>query len=142
MNNTFLGLIVIICFYNCKMKSDNYIEKFIIPNNYKGKVMIKFNQLNGKDIELTADTVIFRIDKNGELNTKFRNFQIGSIQHNFYYESDLNKIIPYWFSGEAKSGIGVFNLAIGEENINNKMVNIEEFFVGDTNLYMKINFDN
>ncbi len=61
----------------------------LIPEGYTGTVEIWFNQANGEQIEYENDKRIYRIPKNGILNTQFSE-QYGSNYPKFYYVNELD----------------------------------------------------
>lgn len=144
MKITLIAIITLAVFSGnlCNMAKKNYTEIHVIPDNYKGRVLIIFNQKDGKDVDTTGDTIFFKIDETGILKTKFPKFQESSVVSHFFYKSEMKIPIPEWTPMEKesiKSGIGVFNGGTGEELINNKMEIIEEYYIGDSRLYLELN---
>lgn len=137
-----IAICLILCSNTCNTKEKHYKEFHIIPDNYKGRIVIIFNQIHGKDIDIKGDTLFFRIDSNGILKTKYPKFQESSKGNYFFYSSDLKNKIPEWdplTNEDQRNGIAIFCRGAGEELINGKMEIIEEYFIGDSSLYHKIN---
>lgn len=62
-------LIVITMSFSCSKRAEK--EKFLIPNGYRGRIVIFFNQSNGSAKEYIDKTRIYRIPLSGILLTQF-----------------------------------------------------------------------
>jgi len=57
---------------------------FLIPNSYRGEILIIFDQPEGKEEEYEGKSRIYRIPENGVLFTKFQ-YSAGVIDHEYYF---------------------------------------------------------
>lgn len=73
-------IFVTISFYNSFTTPVTYL----IPEHYKGNVMVVFNQKDGRDEEFEGRRRIYRIPSTGVLFTKFKDEQ-GFINEEYYY---------------------------------------------------------
>jgi hypothetical protein len=91
-NMNLLSLILI--FFNL-FSCHQGIEKeiYLIPSNFKGKVNVIFNQVNGEPVRYQDDVRIYEIPKDGILLTQFKE-QEGFIKREYYYTDEANNKKP------------------------------------------------
>ena len=120
-------------------------ETYIIPNSYKGEVVIFFDMDSGTSEEYEGNTRIYRIPSNGILKTKFK-FNKGSIPiewiYYFYEDSKTRKKIKLTYidisnlkgdSSKINNSIYAFSKRYGSglTNHNNQEVTYTSFLIGN-----------
>jgi hypothetical protein len=68
-------------------------ETYLIPNGYKGKVNIIFNQKNGEKPVYESGRRIYKIPLNGILLTQF-NDEHGLVNHKYFYVDSIGNKKP------------------------------------------------
>lgn len=110
MKNIFLILFSSIYFFaSCQTAEP---ETFIIPDGYKGKVMIVFEKPNGVTPKFERNRRIYEIPKSGILVTQFK-INEGFMNRQFYYIDSFNQRIPIKYfknekEAELTSEVGIF----------------------------------
>ncbi len=91
--NSFFALVLLI-FVSCDKKPEK--ERYLIPENYLGRVIIFYDQAGGKSIKYENGFRVYQVSKDGFLSTKFKtNFGFFSIKGGdleFAYVDTNNKI--------------------------------------------------
>ena len=90
-------------------------EIHILPEKFKGVVMIIHSQKDGENIKIDNDTIIYKIPQNGILKTK-NPLIAGLVQVRYYYEVISNKTeIKYVFDSNKIpfDTVCVFGLSTG-----------------------------
>ena len=83
-------LILILHLVACRRTAEP--EIFMIPENYKGVIVVVFNQASGEEIFYDGGRRVYSIPKNGILRTKFKKTIHGKInQQYFYVDQNGNK---------------------------------------------------
>src|SRR5690606_16084802 len=67
----FWGLLPFLVLYGLIEKDSASYDIFLIPDNYKGQVVIEYGVLDGAEKEFDGKWRIYRIPENGHLKTKF-----------------------------------------------------------------------
>jgi len=81
-------LLLLVTITSCAQEAENTIR--LIPEGYKGSVLIIFNQEDGLPKEYEGDKRVYRIPKNGILKTKFKP-NYGIQKHQFFYVNSNNE---------------------------------------------------
>ncbi len=107
---------------------------YLIPDNYKGTVMIIFNQKNGSPAQYKNDKRLYKIPANGILKTQFKE-NFGISKFHFYYGkfSVLKYMTPQdWKNYSGDTGkVVCWNLESGVmQDDKNQKINFEVFSVG------------
>ena len=113
-------------------------ETFIIPEGYKGKVMVVFNKKNGEMPELEKNRRVYKIPSSGVLVTQF-NINNGFMNRQFYYidsrgQSALLKNFKNEKEAEKSGEIGIFysgTAGIYGNSGDSLSVEYQEFIVSD-----------
>ncbi|MGX9987484.1 DUF6843 domain-containing protein [Soonwooa purpurea] len=122
---------------------------FLIPNGFRGKVVILYDQKNGTEKEYEGNFRVYKIPKNGILKTKFKvkgdSWDIGDAK---YYFVNGNKRIPIqqyclYCENEKIDTISVQSIP-GEggsfnQNANNLQTNYLSFYIDVPNKKFKPN---
>ena len=115
MNIVLIWSLVILTFMNgCTPEK----ELYIIPNNYKGKIVIIFNIKDGDPRTYENGYRIYRIPENGVLFTQFSSntgeSPIGDIQYRYVRGTDTIKIKEHLITGDTSSTLQqIFALTTG-----------------------------
>jgi hypothetical protein len=135
------ALIVLTMSFSCTRKAEK--EKFLIPKDYRGRVVVFFDQKKGFKKEYIDKARIYRIPANGILLTQFsENPGIQSVDKNeiafaFYDDSTKQeKNIPMKPLNADPKKVYVFNGSTGKINdypyyecIIDKQENVQNYFV-------------
>lgn len=75
-------------------------EIYLIPNDFRGRVVILFNQKNGISREYEGRNRVYKIPASGVLKTKFlsNTGEFGLDDTNFFFESDSSRVSIPMFS--------------------------------------------
>jgi hypothetical protein len=114
---------------------------FLIPDGYKGTVVVFFDIPNGKPIKFMGKSRVYEIDSNGVLLTQFKqNIDVKPSKNVKYYyfirKGNSNKELPYVdkdeFSKFTSEKIIVFakTMENGLSDKNHKQYNYLNFIVG------------
>ena len=87
MWNFFSILILSQAIFGCKQAEP---ETYLLPEGFKGKVNIIFNQENGAAPKYSNRRRVYEIPISGILLTKFRD-QYGLVDHKYYYVNSIGK---------------------------------------------------
>ena len=120
---------------------------FLIPQNYRGKVAIIYDQKNGENEEYEGKYRIYKIPENGILKTKFKVkgdvWNIGDAKYYFVYNNKRIPIKQYCLYCE-KNKIDSINIQMipGEggnfsNNSENKVTNYLTFYIDVPNKKFK-----
>lgn len=81
------NLILLITVTSCGQEAEDTIR--LIPDGYKGTVLIIFNQEDGEPKEYEDGKRLYRIPENGVLKTQFKP-NYGTQKHQFFYVDNNN----------------------------------------------------
>ncbi|MEO9258052.1 MAG: hypothetical protein ABI207_06695, partial [Crocinitomicaceae bacterium] len=74
--------IILFLISSCQTKS----EIHLLPKNFKGVVMIIYDQKDGEDVVTKDGSIIYKIPSSGILKTK-NTFQEGLVQTRYFYDT-------------------------------------------------------
>jgi len=86
----FLLVAIIQFFAGCKQ---NQSEIYLLPDGFKGKVNIVFNQIKGVPPKYEGGKRAYEIPNNGILLTQFKD-EYRIVKHEYFYVDSLNKRVP------------------------------------------------
>lgn len=90
---TAISLILFMLVLSSCVPERSETEMYLIPDNYKGKVNIIFNQVKGQEIMYERGKRVYKIPENGILLTKAKP-EYGFIQHEYYFVDSLDNRTP------------------------------------------------
>jgi hypothetical protein len=100
-------------------------EIHLLPRDFKGIVIIRFNSPNGKDKRYEDGVRVYKIPANGILDTKFKENEGLSNLPKYYY-LDGNKRTPM-----TKTKVYSLQFGVAASDINNKSVIFSTYIVSD-----------
>lgn len=124
-------------------------EIYLIPNNYRGKVNIIFNQLKGQKIMYEGDKRVYKVPKNGILLTQAKP-EYGFVKHEYYFIDSLGNRTPInvlFDNHKNTNEIGIYrDGTVGKYgNSNDQNLEFQEFYVTDKkslDKYFSIQYNN
>ncbi|RAJ95696.1 hypothetical protein LX87_03444 [Larkinella arboricola] len=104
MIKTILSLFLAIVFFSCNKGKKEII---VIPDKFKGYILVIFNQKIGKDEAYRNGSRIYNIPTSGVLKTKFRANYSWSEAPEFYYNkiNEKQKLPTYFETRKIPEGI-------------------------------------
>jgi hypothetical protein len=138
--NMYISIILLNLLFGCKKSAEESL--YIIPNKYKGTVVIIFNQKNGVPAQYKNGIRMYKIPENGVLKTQLKaNFGLSKFRMMYGDFGELKYMTAQdWRSyPEDSDEIVCWNLESGvTQDSNNQKINFEVFSVGSVKESEKI----
>lgn len=89
-------LVSLLLFAGCRESVDCEREIYLVPEGFRGKIIVFFDQQDGQEQQFEEDARLYRIPSSGYLKSKFEKNRgcMGDNRIQFYYENDYGDRQP------------------------------------------------
>ncbi len=145
----FLLILFILGLNSCSEQKPE-AEIYLIPNSYRGKVNIIFNQAKGQDIKYEKGKRVYRIPANGILLTKAKP-EYGFTKHEYYFVDSSGSRMPInilFDNHKNTNEVGIYRdgtVGTYGNDSNDQNLKFQEFYVTDKkslNKYFSVQYNN